>query len=256
MARTPAPRSRSSLTPVYAILGVIALAGVGWILYQTVGGKEAPATEPVAVVLSPEELNRVQGIAIGDPDAPVTIMEFADFQCPGCGQFAWRMAPLIKERLVETGKARFVYYDFPLPMHGNAFLASRAGRCANEQGVFWKFHDILYGQQRFWSDVPTSKAAEQFVEYAEQAGADPAAFEACLRSDRYAREVTESIKLGESLGVEGTPTIFINNQRYPGVPGSVRELEEAVARAAGGAAAPAAEPAPEAHAGHEHAQGG
>ena len=233
------------MTPFYAILGVIALAGIGWMAFQYFGGGGgAPTTEPVDVALTPEQLNRVQGISVGRPDAPVVIMEFADFQCPGCGQFAWSIAPLIKERLVETGRARYVYYDFPLmQIHRHAFLAARAGRCANEQGKFWEFHDILYGQQRNWSDV--ADPTEQFVEYAEQAGADAGAFEACLRSDRYAREVTESMQFGQSLGVEGTPTLFINGRRFPGVPGSFRELEEAVRQAEGSApAVPAAGAAP------------
>ncbi|HEX2188032.1 MAG TPA: DsbA family protein [Longimicrobiaceae bacterium] len=233
MTRTPAPRGRSSLAPFYAILGVVALAGVGWLLWQSVG-KADPVTAPVPVVLDQARLNRVQGISVGRQDAPVVIYEFADFQCPGCGQFASMVAPLIKERLVETGKARFVYYDFPLVQaHPNAFLAARAGRCANEQGRFWEFHDVVYGQQRNWS--AERDPTELFVQYARQAGADPARFEECLRSDRFAREVSESMQLGQSLGVSGTPTLIVNGRRLGSTP-SFGELERMVDEAAGGAA--------------------
>ncbi|HEU0076224.1 MAG TPA: thioredoxin domain-containing protein, partial [Longimicrobiaceae bacterium] len=198
MTRKPAPRGRSSLAPFYAILGVVALAGIGWLLYQSMG-KSKPVVAPVPVVMDQARLNRVQGISTGRADAPVVIYEFADFQCPGCGQFASLVSPLIKERLVQPGKVRFVYYDFPLiDAHPNAFLAARAGRCANEQGRFWEFHDVIYGQQSKWS--AESDPSGLFVEYAVRAGAQEGPFETCLRSERFAKEVSESMELGKSLG--------------------------------------------------------
>lgn len=240
MTRTPAPRGRSSLTPFYAILGVVALAGIGWLLYQSMG-REKAVTAPVPVAMDQARLNRVQGISMGRADAPVVIYEFADFQCPGCGQFASLVAPLIKERLVQPGKVRYVYYDFPLlPLHPNAFLAARAGRCANEQGRFWEFHDVIYGQQPRWSGE--SDPTEMFVEYAVQAGAQEGPFETCLRSDRFAREVSESMELGKSLGVGGTPTLIVNGRRLGETP-SFSELERIVNDAASGAAPAAPAPA-------------
>lgn len=232
---SPVKQGRSSLAPLYAVLALAAVAGLGILLFQAFG-KEAPATAPIAVELDEAQLARVQGISIGREDAPVVIYEFADFQCPACATYAWQVTPLIKERLVEPGLVRYVYYDFPLAMHPNGFLASRAGRCANEQGKFWVYHDLVYGQQSRW-------AAEQdatgiFVELAGQAGLNPDAFESCLRSDRYAREVTESLKLGESLGVNSTPTLFVNGRRLPNPP-SFGELEEIVRRETGGAPAAA-----------------
>ncbi|MEW5926593.1 MAG: DsbA family protein [Gemmatimonadota bacterium] len=240
MTRTPAPRGRSSLAPFYALLGVVALAGIGWLLYQSVG-KEKAVTAPVPVAMDQARLNRVQGMSTGRADAPVVIYEFADFQCPGCGQFASFVAPLIKERLVEPGKVRYVYYDFPLiQIHPNAFLAARAGRCANEQGRFWEFHDVIYGQQPQWSGE--ADPTELFVEYAVRAGAQEGPFEACLRSDRFAREVSESMELGKSLGVGGTPTLIVNGRRLGETP-SFSELERIVNEAASGAAPAAAAPA-------------
>ena len=224
------------MTPFYAILGVMALAGIGFLLYRSFG-KEAPATEPVPVVLTAEQLNRVKGISIGRDDAPVVIQEFADFQCPGCGQFAALIAPLIKERLVKPGTVKYVFYDFPLPMHPNAFLAARAARCANEQGRFWEYHDLVFGRQPQWSGQfdPT----DLFVQYGEQVGLDGEKFEGCVRSDRFAREVSENMQLGNSLGVRGTPTLFINGKRLQETP-SFAELQEMVQQEMGGAPAGAA----------------
>lgn len=211
MARKPVPQSRSSMRPFYLVLGAVAVVGVVFVLWQLRGGGGSAASEPVPVVISNEELSRVQGISIGSADAPVVIYEFADFQCPGCGDFATFTAPLVKERLVETGQVRFVYYDFPLPQHRNAFLAARAARCANEQGRFWDYHDILYGRQARWSLM--GNPVDFFVDLADELDLDDDAFEACLRSDRHQEEVSRSLQLGQMLGVRSTPTLFVNMKR-------------------------------------------
>lgn len=236
MARPPASPRRSSMTPFYAILGVMALAGIGFFLYRSVG-KKAPATEPVPVVLTADQLNRVKGISVGRDDAPVVIWEFADFQCPGCGQFATFVAPLIKDRLVKAGTVKYVFYDFPLPMHPHAFLAARAARCANEQGRFWEYHDLVFGKQPQWSAV--GDATDVFLQYGDQVGLDRGKFEECVRSDRYVREISESMQLGTSLGVRGTPTLFVNGKRLESTP-SFQELQQVVEREVGGGAAGAA----------------
>ncbi|CAA9302757.1 MAG: hypothetical protein AVDCRST_MAG68-598 [uncultured Gemmatimonadetes bacterium] len=241
----PAAKKRSPLTPLYLLLGLIVVAGAGVLFTQTRGGNAAK--EPVPVAMSPAELQRLPGMSIGRPDAPLTILEFADFQCPGCGQWATFMEPVIKERLVNTGRARYVFYDFPLNIHPNAFLAARAGRCANDQGKFWEYHGALFQNQAKWSHE--SDPTELFVQYSGGVGADAGRFEECLRSDRFAREVSESTKLGESLGVGGTPTIFVNGQRLQDVPDSYDALAAQLEKIAPGSTtgtppAPGATPAP------------
>lgn len=236
----PAAKRRSSLTPLYAILGLIVLAGAALLYRETRKGGGEAASVPVPVVMDPAALQRLPGMSIGRADAPITILEFADFQCPGCGQWAMFMEPVIKERLVNTGRARYVFYDFPLSIHKHAFLASRAGRCANEQGKFWEMHGALFSKQSKWSFA--DDAVPLFVEYAGEAGVDEGKFEHCLRSDKYAQEVSQSTKLGESLGVGGTPTVFVNGQRLPRVPGTYAEFEAQLQRITGqgAAGAPAA----------------
>jgi protein-disulfide isomerase len=238
VARNSAKTSNSSLKPFYLVIGAVALLGIGIIAYQAFGTGEA-ATEPVAVDIDPAELARTPGIAIGREDAPVVIYEFADFQCPGCQGFASFVAPLIKERLVDQGLVRYVYYDFPLiSIHPHAFLASRAGRCANEQDRFWDYHDVLYARQSRWSSM--RETTSYFVEMADELGLDRGQFDSCLRSDRYAEEVTRNLRLGESLGVNGTPTLFVNGRRLPNIP-AFSDLERMVMEEAG--QAPAAAPA-------------
>jgi protein-disulfide isomerase len=242
VARTPAKTKTSSLTPFYIVIGVVALIGVGILAYQTFASG-SPATEPVAVDIDPAELARSPGIGIGREDAPVVIYEFADFQCPGCASFASFVAPLIKERLVDQGLVRYVYYDFPLiSIHPHAFLAARAGRCANEQDRFWDYHDVLYARQSRWAAMRDATA--YFAEIAGELGLNRSQFDSCLRSDRYAEEVTRNLRLGESLGVQGTPTLFVNGRRLPNIP-AYSDLEAMVLEEAGQApaAAPATTPA-------------
>lgn len=246
----PAPR-RSSLTPFYVILGLVLVAGIAILLFQrhgAAGGEGANSAAPVT--LTPDQLQRVHGIQIGKDDAPITIYEFADFQCPHCAQFAAFIEPLIKQNLVNTGKARYVYYEFPLGFKWS-WLAARAGRCANEQGKFWEMHDILFGRQGDW--VYETDPAAKWVDYAKSIpGMDAAKFESCVRSDKYQREVSESEQLGTSLGVGGTPTIYVNGRKLEPLPESYSAFEAQVrqiapdafaAAPAAGATAPTAAPA-------------
>jgi protein-disulfide isomerase len=191
------------------------------------------ATQPVPVELEAGELARVQGISVGRADAPVVIYEFADFQCPACAQFALIVTPYIKEQHVEPGRVRYVHYDFPLiQIHEHAFLASRAGRCAHEQGRFWEYHDLLYAEQRDWSPRDQDEVLPLYIDYAEGIGLDRTAFEGCLRSDRHAAEVSKNMRLGQSLGVPGTPTLFINGRRAE--IRSLEQLDQLILQEAGG----------------------
>jgi protein-disulfide isomerase len=241
----PAPKPRRNpLLPFYVILGLVALGGAFMLFRQMGGGGGAAATELQPVVMTPEQLQRVPGISQGQPNAPVVVMEFADFQCPACMQFATYSKPLMKD-YVDNGTVRFVWYDYPLvEQHQNAMLAARAGRCANDQNQFWALHDALFARQTEWAEA--NDAANRFIGYAQQAGLDRAAFSQCLRSDKYQREVSESRQLGSSFGVRGTPSIFVNGKRLEGYPTSRAEWEQAIREAQGGspaAAAPAGTPA-------------
>jgi protein-disulfide isomerase len=205
------------MTPFYAVLAIIAVVGIGAILYTARGGSAAGmATAPLdlremgdASVL----LERAQGVSAGEADAPVQILVFSDYQCPGCAHFATQIEPLIKAEFVATGKVRLTHYDFPLG--GNfkhSFVASRASRCAADQGRFWEYHDRIMTQQQQWSysqSTPTS----YFIDVARGLGIDQGRFEGCLKSDAHAEVVTANRMLGETLGVTGTPTVFLNGRQ-------------------------------------------
>ena len=207
--------AKSNMKRFYMLLGVLALAGAGVVGYtlsaQSSGGA---ATEPILVegLDDPQTLvGLAKGMVLGDENAPVTIYEFGDYQCPGCGGFALQVKPLLESAYVNEGKAKFVFYDFPLiSIHPNAFLAARAARCASDQGKFWEYHKKLFETQPRWSN--SSAPMGQYLGYADELDMDRGAFESCLKSEKFADVVTANMRLGEDLGVSGTPTIMVNRE--------------------------------------------
>lgn len=140
------------------------------------------------------------GPSSGPADAPVTIVEFADFECPYCT----RGAAAIKQVLEVYGdKVRVVFVDYPLEFHANAGKASEAAHCAGKQGRFWELHDALFANQSAL-DVPSLKG------YAKGLGLDVAAFDACLDGGEMAVKVEEGLQRGQKVGVNGTPAFFVN----------------------------------------------
>ena len=136
----------------------------------------------------------------GNADAPVTIVEFSDYQCPYCHQ----VEPTIAALLAKYGdRVRFAYRDFPLrAIHDHAEIAAEASRCALEQGKFWEYHDQLF--------KATNLDKEALVQYARNANVDQEKFESCLTSQKYKAQIDKDLDDGRKAGVNGTPAFFIN----------------------------------------------
>jgi len=146
--------------------------------------------------------------AWGPEDAPVTIVEFSDFQCPFCGRFHQQTYPRLRETYGD--RIRFVYRDFPiLQLHPNALISAQAANCANEQGKYWEYHDLLLTNQ----DQSDRTALSNF---AAQLELNMTAFDECLDSGRYEQEVNADTRAGSGYGVTGTPTFFINGRPLVG----------------------------------------
>jgi len=139
---------------------------------------------------------------LGDENAPVTLIEFTDYQCPFCGRFYSQTLAQIKSDYVDTGKVKIVMRDYPLGFHNNAQKASEATECAEEQQKFWEMHDKIFDNQSL-IDVPSLK------KYAGDLGLDQAAFDDCLDSGTYAQEVQDDMKDGQASGITGTPGFWI-----------------------------------------------
>ncbi|MFQ5923331.1 MAG: DsbA family protein [Anaerolineales bacterium] len=193
-----------ALIPVAAVLGLAA----GYLLW----GQDTPASQNRTAADSPgasaSEIRRIDvdlgdDPSIGPAEAPITIVEFSDFNCPFCRQ--WHQE--VSQALFDTfpGQIRFVYKDFPIVGGGRVgFLAAQAAQCAEEQGAYWEYHDALFSGA-YALDSPGFEQAAQVLEL------DGEALIECVNSGRYGDEVREDFDYGVSLGVSSTPTFFINN---------------------------------------------
>ena len=157
----------------------------------------------------------------GPAEAPVTIVEFADYQCPHCKSAAPVMRDVLQRH---AGKVRVVFIDFPINRSGISRLVAKGAVCAAEQGRFWDFHDLAFEKQ---ASLTVSAPAS----LAEQIGLDKAAFDNCYQSQAPERKVASAEAEAERLGLSSTPTIFVNGQRLRLVRGLAGDLNRAVEQA-------------------------
>jgi|SRR5215467_5766032 len=143
----------------------------------------------------------------GNPDAPVTLEEFGDFQCPPCGKFSEFGEELLKEY---NSRLRLVFRNFPLSGHEHAREAALAAEAAGLQGKFWEMHDTLYREQDTWSKA--TNVRELFESYAGTIGLDVNQFKKDMDGDKARERVDSDRALADFLGVKATPTLFINNR--------------------------------------------
>jgi protein-disulfide isomerase len=189
----------------FVIVVVVALAtfGSGAMLYRAKLPqiKSIPESQRLAAKSGAESMH-----IRGNPDAPVTLEEFGDFQCPPCGQFAGFVQELLKEY---DSRLRVVFRNFPLSAHEHARDAALAAEAAGFQGKFWEMYDTLYREQAVWSKAPN--APELFESYAGTIGVNLGQFKKDVDSDKARERVDSDEALADSLGIKVTPTVFINN---------------------------------------------
>lgn len=179
--------------------------------------------EPVNVSIDDDPIK-------GDKDAPVTIVEFSDYECPYCGRFFRDTFPQIEENYIETGKVKYVFRDFPLSFHQNAIPAANAAECVREQGgdeMYFEYHDVLFQNQRAMDIASLKKYASEF-------NINQDKFSKCVDDEKYYDEINKDFRDGQSYGVTGTPGFFINGKKLSGaLPYTVFEqaIEEALEEA-------------------------
>lgn len=204
------PKKKSN-TGFLAVIGLVVVVG-GAVLWGTMQNKPAPIELP-----KDAPPMQAEGYLRGNPDAPITIIEFADFECPGCGQFATIQGPDIKKRIIDAGLANFRFYDFPLTsIHANTLFAHLAAACADDQGKFWEMHDQLFMNQPDWSSLATTNPRKVIEPYATTIGLDMAAYNSCMNEQKHLARIQANAKEGESRGVGSTPTLIVDNKMYPG----------------------------------------
>lgn len=150
-----------------------------------------------------------EGAVLGEKDAPVTIIEYSDYECPFCARFYTGAYQQIKEEYIATGKVKLIFKDFPLSFHQNAQKASEAAWCAGDQDKYFEMHDKLF-------ESGVSGGTTTFKKYAKELGLDEKDFNECLDSDKYEDLVQQNFKEGQSVGVSGTPSFTINGKLIVG----------------------------------------
>ncbi|MDA3921228.1 MAG: thioredoxin domain-containing protein [Salinisphaera sp.] len=164
------------------------------------------------------------GESIGQADAPVTVREFGDYQCPACGHFA-PTAERMRKAYVKTGKVRFIFFDFPLPMHQHAQAAAVAARCAGRQNKFWPYHDRLYATQSKWAEE--NDPSSTFLDIAVETGVDSGQLKQCMASDEPLATINAERDAGKAVKLRATPTVLVGNTEFVGGP-SYDKLKKAI----------------------------
>lgn len=209
------------ILPFIIILVVLGAAlGSAWYLTRTIPASQSPA-QPAAAPGSqttpaqqPVANKGVPGAepahTLGPANAPVQLEEFGDFQCPPCGMFH----PILEQMHEEFGdRLRITFREYPLPTHQHALAAASAAEAAGIQGKFWEMHDLLYEHQNDWKTQFDVRPI--FERYAKQAGVDVERYKRDLEGDLVAQRIFQDGRRGHSLGVGGTPTVFINDREVP-----------------------------------------
>ncbi|PDW02473.1 DsbA family protein [Candidatus Viridilinea mediisalina] len=225
--RKVAAKQRNPLLPFYLGVGALLVVGIAFLVTFAIrggfgGGVADQVNAPVG--------QTADGFWYkGDPDAPVTVIKYSDFQCPSCAFYYRNLGKIIERDYIETGKVHFIYHEFPLEGFQNALPAGEASRCAGEQGAYWGMHSLLMQNQDTWA--PLSNARNVFSGYAGQLGINRAAFDECLSSGRHRETLLAAAQSAIAAGITGTPTFEVNGQvvNTSGLPGAI----EAALRAAG-----------------------
>lgn len=150
----------------------------------------------------------------GDENAPVTIVEFSDFECPFCGRFYSETLSKIITDYVDTGKAKLYYRHYPLSFHPNATPLALASECANDQGKFWEMHDLIF--EKTVAGTSSTATADTMKQWAVDLGLDANTFNSCLDNKTHQSKVDEDFAAGNEVGVSGTPTFYINGKQLVG----------------------------------------
>jgi len=156
------------------------------------------------------------GYLVGKADAPVQVLEFGDFECPACGQWANLTEPDVRERLINTGQVAFRFFAFPLDMHKNTWPASNAVACAADQGKFIEMHDRVFAAQDRWNSEATDNPKAALTQLASETGIDMGKWETCFDAQTHYASFKGNIEEGIRRGVSQTPSFIIGSKMIPG----------------------------------------
>lgn len=211
-------RKRKQKYTLEIVFGALVLVILLAIFIPSIFNKTDSDRSPTAVDIQREGVDvpiESSDPVLGNEEAPVTFVEFIDYQCPTCKKSAEETLTKLKEEYVEQGEVRYVVKDFPLVnLHPNAFQAAVAVRAAGEQGKYWEMHDLVFKHQDEWAELSDEQFKEALTAYAEDIGLDVEQFTRDLENEELAQQVAENRQLGEELGIRYTPTAIVNGKMY------------------------------------------
>ncbi len=220
--RRASERSRRQITYVLITVGV-ALILVAVLILPNL----APAGDFVEI--TPQQRPQPNGTALGDPQAPVVVEIFEDFQCPACARYTESVESVIVDEYVASGQVYYVFHQYPFIGRESA-QAAIASLCAADQGRFWDYHDILFANQT--GENVGAYLDQRLIAFAESLGMDMSAFRSCFSSDQHEQTIQAEFQRGTELGVSGTPSVFVNEvQVSPGFVPSLEQLTGAIDQA-------------------------
>lgn len=207
-------QAQGGMKPFYivlAVVGVLGLGAIGWLALRPGSG----VSIPVDVTVLAADTAGFRGYLLGSDSAPVEVVEYADYQCPGCNRFETTQFPTVRRQLIETGRVRWRYRDFPLDdIHRNARVAAHAAACGSDQNKYWELHTAIYEGQPEWMNA--ANANSFFRRYAGTLGLDLAQYDDCMKSAKYAGRIQASRDEAIKLNVGVTPTFLIEGRLYSG----------------------------------------
>jgi protein-disulfide isomerase len=210
-----AKTQKRTMTLIIILVGVVAVIIAALIIVPQIIANNKPVADVIVPVANPRP--QANGLSMGDPNAPVKIVEYADFQCPACQYFLTNVEPTIVDKYVKTGK---VYYSFLPDSFIDNFVsngyeskaAAQAAYCASDQGKFWEFHDMLYANQDPTGENKGAFSSKRLALMAEKLNLDTKDFNSCYSSGKFTQQVLDDKTSADTLGVDQTPSISINGK--------------------------------------------
>ncbi len=199
------PKSGGWLLPVSIVIAGLMIAGSVYYV-----GRQSVAQKPSTT----SDGNR--DAVLGNLEAPVTFIEYGDYQCPFCGRFFHQVEPPLREEYIKTGKVKMVFRNFQI-LGDESTAAGAASECAKDQGKFWQYHDALYtAETADGKENNGNLNRDLFLMLGQNLGLDMTSFTACLDANKYGDLVIKETNAGKTMGLDGTPTSFINGEKVAG----------------------------------------
>ncbi len=216
-----APKDNSYLLPASILIAAILISGAVLYSGKNPGGRGQTADVSGGAQNLPAESADVQKISdrdviLGNPKAPVTFIEYGDYQCPFCGRFFTNVEGPLRDEYIKTNKVKMIFRNLPF-LGSESTAAAEAAECAKDQNKFWAYHDALYAAEiADGHENSGNLTSDLFVKLAGGIGLDAKVFGACVASGKYAQKIKADLSSAQAAGVQSTPTTFVNGARFEG----------------------------------------